>query len=219
MFAFVVETANHKVAPSPKSLPPHSQIVLLDQPGYQSRGPTGTSSVALSGNAPLISAYGQNGFDEFCINFANEMLQSYFTRQTFDDTVGYSNHIVSDGVSIPAISTTDNTACVEMLRWQLPDKVQRKPGGLLSLMNKAPSAHKQGKGNSDQRNEDLSQEMQAKFGVHKARLWALSCIPPNDSGSPNSFDKRRVKAQIHSLLLSDLAPRRSVEYVADFDLA
>ncbi|KAJ3892037.1 chitin synthase [Lentinula edodes] len=166
MFAFVVETANHKVAPSSKSPPPHSQIVLLDQPGYQSRGPTGTSSVALSGNAPLISAYGQNGFDEFCINFADEMLQSYFTRQTFEDTVGYSNHIVSDGVSIPAISTMDNTACVEMLRGQLPDKAQRKPGGLLSLMNKASSAHKQGKGNSDHRNEDLLQEMQAKFGVH-----------------------------------------------------
>nr|BAF37218.1 chitin synthase [Lentinula edodes]BAF41220.1 chitin synthase [Lentinula edodes] len=166
MFAFVVETANPQGAPSSKSPPPHSQIVLLDQPGYQSRGPTGTSSVALSGNAPLISAYGQNGFDEFCINFADEMLQSYFTRQTFEDTVGYSNHIVSDGVSIPAISTMDNTACVEMLRGQLPDKAQRKPGGLLSLMNKASSAHKQGKGNSDHRNEDLLQEMQAKFGVH-----------------------------------------------------
>ncbi|GAW09758.1 glycosyltransferase family 2 protein [Lentinula edodes] len=278
------------------------------------------SSVALSGNAPLISAYGQNGFDEFCINFANEMLQSE--------------------------STMDNTACVEMLRGQLPDKAQRKPGGLLSLMNKASSAHKQGKGNSDHRNEDLlsfvatsGNANRMQFGVNhyagvcmydvsnfvekdtdlfdpafvpllrnssesfvaklfsgpslaaekhykdesivvqaqvssrplrtftpfvssnftgegertsedaqehleldrgksypvttqinftlselfanisKARLWALSCIRPNDSGSPNSFDKRRVKAQIHSLLLSDLAPRRSVEYVADFDLA
>ncbi|KAJ3836134.1 chitin synthase [Lentinula raphanica] len=358
LFAFVVETANHKLAPSSKTPPPYSQIVMLDQPGYQSRGPAGTSSVALSGTAPLISAYGQNGFDEFCINFADEMLQSYYTRHTFEDSVGYNGHIVSDGVSIPAIATMDNTACVEMLRGQLPDKAQRKPGGLLSLMNKASSAYKQGKG-SDHRNEDLLQEMQTKFGVHasfvassaasgaanrmqfgvnhyagnctydvtdfvekdtdlldpafvtllrsssesfvaklfsgpslaaekhyqdesivvqaqvssrplrtltpivssnlagdgertsedaqelldldrgksypvstqinftlselfsnisKARLWALSCIRPNDSGSPNSFDKRRVKAQIRSLLLADLASRRSVEYVVDYDL-
>ncbi|KAJ3996161.1 chitin synthase [Lentinula boryana] len=356
LFAFVVETANHKLAPSSKALPPHSQIVMLDQPGYQSRGPAGTSSVALSGTAPLVSAYGQNGFDEFCINFADEMLQSYFSRHMFEDSVGYNSHIVSDGVSIPEISTMDNTACVEMLRGQLPDKAQRKPGGLLSLMNKASSAYKQGKGSSDHRNEDLLQEMQAKFGVHasfvagstanrmqfgvnhyagncmydatnfveedtdlldpsfvpllrnssdtfvaklfsgpslaaekhykdesivvqaqvssrplrtltpivsssftgegertsedaqehldldrgksypvttqinftlselftnisKARLWAISCIRPNDSGSPNSFDKRRVKAQIRSLLLPDLASRRSVEYIVDFDLA
>ena len=41
---------------------------------------------------------------------------------------------------------------------------------------------------------------------------------PNDPGSSNSFDKRRVKAQIGSLLLPELTSRRSVEYVADLKL-
>ena len=41
---------------------------------------------------------------------------------------------------------------------------------------------------------------------------------PNDPGSSNSFDKRRVKAQIGSLLLPELTSRRSAEYVADLEL-
>ncbi|KAJ3722504.1 P-loop containing nucleoside triphosphate hydrolase protein [Lentinula raphanica] len=146
LFAFVVETAYHKLAPSSKTPPPYSQTVMLDQPGHQSLGPEGTT--------PLISAYGQNGFDEFCINFADKMLQSYYTHHTFEDSVGYNSHIL------------DNTACVEMPRGQLPDKAQRKPGGLLPLMNKASSAYKQDKG-SYHREEDLLQEMQTKFGVHE----------------------------------------------------
>jgi chitin synthase len=35
LFAFVMETANHKLAPSPQETAPHVQITLLDQPGYQ----------------------------------------------------------------------------------------------------------------------------------------------------------------------------------------
>ena len=54
--------------------------------------------------------------------------------------------------------------------------------------------------------------------ISKSRIWSLSCIRPNDSGSPNSFDKRRVKNQIRSLLLPDVASRKSTEYIVDFDL-
>jgi hypothetical protein len=43
-------------------------------------------------------------------------------------------------------------------------------------------------------------------------------VQPNDSGSPNSFDKQRVKAQIQSLLL-ELVAQRSIEYIADFEWA
>ncbi|KAG8974059.1 hypothetical protein FRB90_009848, partial [Tulasnella sp. 427] len=47
--------------------------------------------------------------------------------------------------------------------------------------------------------------------------WTVACIRPNDSGLPNSFDKRRVKSQIRSLLLPDHVVRRRVEYVVDYD--
>lgn len=351
LFAFVVETANHKLAPVASESAPTSQIVLLDQPGFQTRTPLGTNSFALTGNAPLLAAYGQNGFTEFCINFADELLHSYVVRNTFEDSVGYNSHVTGDGVSLPAVATMDNGACVELLRGaSLAERAHRKPGGLLGVINRACSAYKQGKG-GDKRDEDMLQDIVTKFGVHssfaatpalggnedrmifginhyagnctydvssfiekdtdildagfvtllrtstdlfvaklvsgpslatethhqdssiivqaqvssrplrrptalaaaptspttdepsqldpgktypittqlnnnlselfasldRSQLWVVSCIRPNDSGSPNSFDKRRVKAQIRALLLPDIVARRKTEYVVDFE--
>ncbi|KAI5987740.1 glycosyltransferase family 2 protein [Pisolithus orientalis] len=337
LFAYVVETVNHKICLSSRETSPTTQIIVVDQPGYQSRGPAATGSMMLTGNAPLVSAYGQNGFDEFCINFANELIHSYILRHTFEDAVGYNGHITGDGVALPSIVTVDNSPCVELLRGaQISEQAARKPGGLLGIMNKACLAYKSGKA-GDKQVEDMLQDFVAKFGVHTSfvtspsqagasernlfginhysgscvydvthfiekdadmldvalvtllrsstdpfvaklvsgpslateqhskdesisvqaqvssrplrqptpmassatgddqsqlgpyedlpqllapldwtRLWAVSCIRPNDSGSPNSFDKRRVKAQIRSLLIPDIVARRSVEYVVDY---
>ena len=351
LFAFVVETANYRVSPNPQDPPPHSQIVLLDQPGFHSRGPSSTGSMMFTAGAPLVHAYGQNGFDEFCINFADELLHSYVIRATFEDTVGYNGHIAGDGVSLPTVTTIDNSACVELLRGaQLNERAHKKPGGMLGVLSKACSSYKSGK-SSDKKDEDLLQDLVSRFAVHTSfvanpsvagstshslfginhyaggcsydatafvekdtdildsafvtllrnssdpfisklfagpslaaekhskdesmivqaqvssrplrhptpiipfsqaeageehphldpskvypittqlnftlsevianldhmRLWTVSCIRPNDSGSPNSFDKRRVKAQIRSLLLSNVVVRRKFEYVADLE--
>ncbi|TFK63456.1 glycosyltransferase family 2 protein [Pluteus cervinus] len=348
LFAFVVETANHRLAPPAQEPPPTTQILLLDQPGFQTKGPAGTTSMAFTGAAPLVSPYGQNGFDEFCINFVDELVQSYVLRSIFEDKVGYNAFMTDDGVALPTISTMDNGACVELLRGaQLSERAQRKPGGILGTMAKASSSHKSGKG-GEHRDEDLLQDLVTKFGVHasfvaspgvsgaadrnlfainhyagtasydvstfvekdsdlldaafvsllrnssepfvskllsgpslaaekhykdenivvqaqvssrplrrptpitptpptgehsqldpaktypvtaqlnftiseifhsmdQTKVWTLSCIRPNDSASPNSFDKRRVKAQIRSLLLPDLASRRSVEFIAEME--
>jgi chitin synthase len=351
LFAFIVETCNHRLAPSSRDAPPPTQVILFDQPGFQTRGPAGTTSISLSGNQPLISAYGQNGFDEFCINFSAELLQSCYIMHTFE-TVGYNGQISSDGVSLPDISTMDNGSCVELLRGALiSERAQRKPGGLLGVVNKACSSFKSGK-DGDSRNDDLAQELSSRYSVHtsfvprssgtidrqsfginhytgscsydisqfvekdadlldsafvsllrnssepfvsklfsgpslaaerhskddgiivqaqvssrplrqpspifsvektlpspedehprldpnktypittqlnfslsevfssldRTRLWSILCIRPNDSSSPNSFDKRRVKSQIRSLLLPDVIARRSAEYVVDFKL-
>jgi chitin synthase len=54
----------------------------------------------------------------------------------------------------------------------------------------------------------------------RTRLWTISCIRPNDSSSPDSFDKRRVKSQILSLLVlnksgsSNVARGNGWRYVA-----
>jgi len=354
LFAFIVESCNHRLAPSSKDAPPPTQIVLLDQPGFQTRGPAGTTSISLSGNQPLISAYGHNGFDEFCINFCDELLHAYVVRHTFE-TIGYNGHVVGDGVSLPSISIKDNGSCIELLRGApINERAQRKPGGLLGAVNKACSSYKSGK-DVDSRDDDLLQELASRYGVHasfvaspgvggtpdkrvfginhysvscsydishfierdsdlldsafvsllrnssqpfvsklfsgpslaaerhnkddaiivqaqvssrplrqpspifstentlpasedehplldpnkthpitaqlnftlseifasldRTHLWTISCIRPNDSSSPNSFDKRRVKSQIRSLLLPDLIARKSVEYLVDFELA
>ncbi|CAG7853145.1 Chitin synthase 6; AltName: Full=Chitin-UDP acetyl-glucosaminyl transferase 6; AltName: Full=Class-V chitin synthase 6 [Serendipita indica DSM 11827] len=46
-----------------------------------------------------------------------------------------------------------------------------------------------------------------------ARVWTALCIRPNDSGLSNSFDKRRVRAQLQSLGLADLVGRKQNVWV------
>ena len=48
------------------------------------------------------------------------------------------------------------------------------------------------------------------------RTRLFSCIRPDDSNSPNSFDKRHVKTQIKSLLVPKLVARRGVEFIIHF---
>ncbi|KAF7317673.1 Glycosyltransferase family 2 protein [Mycena kentingensis (nom. inval.)] len=55
-------------------------------------------------------------------------------------------------------------------------------------------------------------------GASEMRLWTITCVRPNDSGSPNSFDKRRVRNQIRALLVPAMIQRVSAgDYVADYD--
>ena len=351
LFAYVVESINHRLAPSPEEPTSQNQITIFDQAGFQTRGPTGAASMAFSGGAPLISAYGHNGFDEFCINFSDELLQSYVVRNVFEDSVGWNSELVGDGLALPAITTMDNAACVELLRGeQLNERAYRKPNGVIGVMNKAASSFKSGK-SGENKDEDMLQDLISKSGTHVSfvaspsvsgpndrnlfginhysgpcsydvtgfvekdaslidpalitllrhsadpfisklmsgvgmalekhpkdetivvqaqvfsrpirqptpitppngaapsdphaeldisktyavttqinytlsqifatmdhtRHWFVSCIRPNDSGSANSFDKRRVKAQIRSLLLPDIVARRQKEFTVDFE--
>ncbi|EJD40017.1 hypothetical protein AURDEDRAFT_170994 [Auricularia subglabra TFB-10046 SS5] len=82
LFAFVVELANGKVMPASEEQW-QTQIVLLDTPGVQPRSPSGTGSIG--GAIPLVSQHGQNGFDEFAINFFDTLIHSYVTGRTFDE--------------------------------------------------------------------------------------------------------------------------------------
>ncbi|RPD67384.1 chitin synthase [Lentinus tigrinus ALCF2SS1-7] len=354
LFAFVTETANHKIAPGSQDAPPSTQIILFDQPGFQSKGLPQSASVYFGGPAPLIGSQNQAGFEEFCVNFSNELLHSYILRNTFEDSVGYNSQLTGDGVSLPPISVMDNAGCVELLRGaQLSERAHRKPGGALGIINKACSSFKSGK-STEKKEEEMLQELVAKFGVHtsfispgsaeapdpmmfginhfagsctydvrgfiekdtdildcafvtllrnstdpfiaklmagpslaterhskdesiivqaqvssrplrgpttvttrdgaavspseehsrldpskvypittqlnytlseimwnldRTRLWTVSCIRPNDSGTANSFDKRRVKAQIRALLLPDLVSRRKHDFIVDFEQA
>ena len=79
LFQFIVETSNYRLEPSSKD-PPSTQIIPLDQAGYQARGPARTTSISLTRAMPLISAYGQKGFDEFSVNFTDELLHSNFVH-------------------------------------------------------------------------------------------------------------------------------------------
>ncbi|KAH9482104.1 Chitin synthase 6 [Psilocybe cubensis] len=172
LFAFIVETCNHRLAPLSTDPPPHAQIAILDQAGFQSRGPSGTSSMSLSGAQPLISAYGPNTFDEFTVNFCDELVHSYVLRHVFDDSVGANAGMVRDGVGgvLPQVDVMDNGACVEMLRGAgLGERAARKPGGMLGVLGKACAAYKSGKEkNGENRDEEMVAELAAKFSVHSS---------------------------------------------------
>jgi len=148
----------------------------MDLPGFRSREPSGTDSISLSGNMPLLSTYGQNRFEEFCIDFSDELVHSHVLRNIFDDSVGYNSYITVDGVTLPPVSffTMVNAGCIELLHGlQLGDRSQRKSGGVLGVMDKASSYFKQGKG-GDKRDADVLKDLMTKlaFTPHSLRVLA-----------------------------------------------
>lgn len=118
LFAFVVETANHKLSPATEDadfFP--TQIVQLDLPGYQ-------------------ASASKERHTTFTGNFAAECLHSWLQRRAFDDA---TSQAVADGVPLPEVVTEDNITCVELLRGGLigSSSTDRKPGGLLGSLDKA----------------------------------------------------------------------------------
>ena len=51
-----------------------TQIILFDPPGFQSKGLPQAASVCFGG--PALGPQNQAGFEEFCVNFSNELLHS-----------------------------------------------------------------------------------------------------------------------------------------------
>ena len=163
LFAFVIETANYKLAPlSQTPSCSATQIVLLDHPGFQTRG-----APVIEATSPLITAH-LSGFNEFCFNFTNELVESYVLRSIFDDNSGFNCRITADGISLPAVVAMDNSACAELLRGpSLSERSSRKPGGLLGVLDKAATSFKGGRGDA-QRDDELLQDLTSKFAVHSS---------------------------------------------------
>ena len=360
LFTFVVEMANKRLASSAEK--PELQIVQLDLPGYQSRTRTsepGSRPTSTFSIAPLVNASGQNGFDQFSVNFMNEMIQSYLLQRTFEDELGSNASALGDGLRLPPVVTMDNAACMELVRGGLigSARLAKTPSGLLWVLAKASDILKGEEKDEDKADQLLDQLTTSygrhasfvvnpgvgvgllpaerhKFGINhyagqcsydatdfvdrnadvldrqfvdllrmssdsfvaklvsgpglateghpldpnitveaqvssvplrtpttitnpligglsnkgvsdwpvdstipqpvstqlnatlstilssldQTRIWSVLCVRPNDSGHPNSFDKRRVKAQIRSLLIPDRINRRQIDYIANYSL-
>lgn len=180
LFAYVVEAGNRRCAPNEGVA--QTEIVLVDVPGFQSRTPNG-SNTSGSGNGlsiagmgmPLVSQHGANGFDEFAVNFADEVVQAYTVRRIFDDAVpgiGAAGELHADGVHLPEVTTMDNSACAELLRGP-PGSV--KAAGISGSISRASNAWRVGKGPAAGKTgaeaaEDegvaLVQDLVAQFGTH-----------------------------------------------------
>ncbi|KAG1772100.1 hypothetical protein EDD22DRAFT_1021100 [Suillus occidentalis] len=175
LFSYVLETANHKVVPANREELPNSQIVIFV---------TDSCSMSFTGATPLISAYGRKEFDEFCINFADEVMQSYMLRNMFQDRIGYSSHAVGDGVPLPSISTMDNSTCNELLRGEhASERSTRKARGVLGVLSKSCSSFKSGKA-GQKKDEDMLQDLISKCGSHASFVASPSQI---GAGEGNLF--------------------------------
>lgn len=173
LFAYVVELANQKLYSTSHTM----QIAVFDQPGFQSRTPSGSTP------ASLIAAHGENGFEELCFNFSAEVLHSTFLQRAFDDSAGYSAAIISDKVSLPAVLAMDNSACLELLRGgAVGSRADRKPGGIFGAMAKGCSRFQQGKASED-KDEELLDDLTHKFGAHPLFVTEPNAGAPGHAGS------------------------------------
>jgi chitin synthase len=166
LFAYVIETANHRIAPRDIDQVPESAgiIATLDTPGHQARS-NGAGTL-------LASALSENGFDEFCANFQAECINAFVLRHAFDDTIGLSSRVTSDGISLPTVQLVDNSACVELLRGvSAPGSIER-PGGVIGLIDKAARGAANGSGVPHP--NDLLQDMAHAFGVHSSYITSPS---------------------------------------------
>ena len=143
LFAFVVEMANKKLAPSEEVLESGLRIVQLDIPGFASRTSLSAQgqSRSMYGDGPLVEVAGQNGFDEFTTNWMNEMIHSYLLRRDFMEDCLPQNSMADDGIRLPEVATEDNAACIEVLRGGPLDikRLETVPEGIFGVLNSSRS--------------------------------------------------------------------------------
>ncbi|KAH6899274.1 P-loop containing nucleoside triphosphate hydrolase protein [Coprinopsis sp. MPI-PUGE-AT-0042] len=108
LFAYIIESCRHRLSASlPQQTSPSSAnatldvlsqtipIFILDQPGYQ----TQTSNRTSMGTAPLVgSPYGSNSYEEFAINFADEVVNSFISQRSFEPSLGFNSILTDENV-------------------------------------------------------------------------------------------------------------------------
>lgn len=94
-----------------------------------------------------------NSLDQFCMNFANERLQSWTQKKLFESHVSEYN---TEGIArfVPQVSYADNVEVIRLL--------QNKPGGLIHIMD--DQAHRTPK----KTNQTMVEAFQKRWGNHSA---------------------------------------------------
>lgn len=97
LFAYVIETANHRLAP-PVEAPLH--IFQLDTPGFNTTTPLQST---YRQSYPLINSYGVSNFNDFTNNYISELVHNYSISRTFDDNLGLNKLLIDDSIKLPKI--------------------------------------------------------------------------------------------------------------------
>ncbi|ORY88598.1 chitin synthase-domain-containing protein [Leucosporidium creatinivorum] len=179
LFAFVVETANHKTFPGDEAIATlqeqgGSSILQLDQPGFFSR------SQDRPGSGMLVRA--MNGFDEFVNNYSAELVRFWTAEREFDGDEGTAARAQEDGVRLADVVPPDGSARIELLRGgRVGGKADRKPGGILGGLSKTCSSVRKGL-STEEADEELLHGMKDHFGAHTAFIPA-----PGGPGARSAF--------------------------------
>lgn len=133
LFAYVIESANHKVASTKEEALLSTQIVQLDTAGFQDQA---SSSIG----SPLPSMTRLNGHYDFASNFVAEIVHNWLLKLAFDDSSRACQELQQDGVNLPEVIVLDNSSCVELLRGDARvgegSGNDRKPSGILGSIDK-----------------------------------------------------------------------------------
>ncbi|GAA5850842.1 hypothetical protein JCM8547_009103 [Rhodosporidiobolus lusitaniae] len=188
LFAFIVETANHKLFPGDDAIASlqsfgGSSILQFSQPGFSNR------AQGRPGSGLLVRAL--NGYDDFTSNFATELARSWTVDAQFDGDSGVAARAQEDGVRVADVLPPDGTARLELLRGgRLGGKADRKPGGLLGGLSKTVTSLRKG-AKADEADDALLSGMREHFASHPAFLST-----PGGPGARTAFGINHFAGQV-----------------------
>ncbi|KAI8977542.1 chitin synthase-domain-containing protein [Mycotypha africana] len=158
LFLWIIESINRKICYS-NTKEPANVIGIMDQFGFQN--------------------FKTNGFQEFCVNLANERIHHFLVEESFGNNKGLNELMINDGVPLPTIPVIDNSACLELLfgktKKQLVDDAYNKQeifsnssslglGGIVGLMDRDTA--RQQSGVTDATNANFLVTLQRQHSSH-----------------------------------------------------
>ncbi|GAN00666.1 chitin synthase [Mucor ambiguus] len=158
LFMWIIESVNRKICYS-GAQEPCNVIGIMDQFGFQN--------------------FATNGFQEFCVNLANERMHHFLVNEHFSNEHGRNAAMVRDGVPLPLPKVIDNSACLELLlgkdRRQLVEDARSKKevlskssslglGGITGLMDRDTARLQSGA--TDASNANFLASLQRQFSSH-----------------------------------------------------
>ncbi|KAH9819734.1 chitin synthase-domain-containing protein [Melampsora americana] len=215
LLAYVIETANHKMFPGDEMIQEiqsqgGSSIIQLDIPGLQGRTDqldTAEKRKSVNRNSTLLgqaNSFGASGYEEFCINYQTELVQTWLNKMNFRDDQAKA---VADGVALPKVELADLASSrLEMLRGgSLGGKADGKPGGIIGGLTKTAHSHRKGKYLTiEEADNDVLDGMRSHFASHSSFISR-----PNHSTSQSVFGIQHwsgpVSYDITGFVDSDLA--------------
>ncbi|GAA5979187.1 hypothetical protein JCM10908_002832 [Rhodotorula pacifica] len=182
VFAFVVETANHKLFPGDDAIAAMQKdggtsILQFSQPGFTNH------SSARPGSRSSVLVQALNGFDDFVHNYQTELARYWTIEQAFDGDAGVAARAQEDGLRVTdVLPADDGTSRIELLRGgRIGGKADRKPGGILGGLAKTCASLRKGV-HPDQADTDLVAGMRDHFAAHSSFV-----ANPSGPGARTSF--------------------------------